>query len=201
MIRTTIRSAHSTFTSFYVHTDSGFPTHGCFPWENIRELSFGEGGKQIDFIALSMFQSVDDVKIALDLTFSSDDFPLTITYSNHNRKSQLSSANHHRQQNHRARKTRLPLIRNWQPQLNSFIANMLRQSSVSVNFGNVRTEKVRLDRGVPQGAPESPFLFILVTEMALASLHDSWAERGLGTSLTVSGCPKWHMHTMWCCWP
>ena len=78
-----------------------------FPWENIRELSFGAGGKQIDFIALSMFQSVDDVKIARDLTFSSDHFPLTITYSNHNRKSQSSSANHHRQQNHRARKTRL----------------------------------------------------------------------------------------------
>ena len=52
-----------------------------FPWENIRELSFGEGGKQIDFIALSMFQSVDDVKIARDLMFSSDHFPLTITYN------------------------------------------------------------------------------------------------------------------------
>ena len=51
---------------------------------------------------------------------------------------------------------------------------------MSVNLGNVRTEKVRLDRDVSQGAPDSPFLFILVTEMALASLHDSWAERGLG---------------------
>ena len=40
-----------------------------------------------------MFQSVDDVKIARDLTFSSDHLPLTITYSNHNRKSQLSLAN------------------------------------------------------------------------------------------------------------
>ena len=62
-------------------------------------------------------------------------------------------------------------------QLKAFAANMLKQSSV---LGNVRTEEVRLDRGVPQGAPESPFLFILVTEMALASLHDSWAKRGLG---------------------
>ena len=65
-------------------------------------------------------------------------------------------------------------------QLKAFAANMLQQSSVCLNLGNVRTEKVRLDRGVPQGAPESPFLFILVTEMALASLHDSWAKRGLG---------------------
>ena len=65
-------------------------------------------------------------------------------------------------------------------QLKAFIAKMLKQSSESVNLGNVRTETVRLDRGGPQGAPESPFLFILVTEMALASLHDSWAKRGLG---------------------
>ena len=64
-------------------------------------------------------------------------------------------------------------------QLKALVANMLKQSSVCLNLGNVRTEKVRLDRGVPQGAPESPFLFILVTEMALASLHDSQAERGL----------------------
>ena len=65
-------------------------------------------------------------------------------------------------------------------QLKAFAANMLKQSSVCLNLGNVRTEKVRLDRGVPKGSPESPFLFILVTEMALASLHDSWAKRGLG---------------------
>ena len=65
-------------------------------------------------------------------------------------------------------------------QLKAFEANMLKQSSVCLNLGNIRTEKVRLDRGVLQGAPESPFLFILVTEMALASLHDSWAKRGLG---------------------
>ena len=65
-------------------------------------------------------------------------------------------------------------------QLKAFVANMLQQSSVCLNLGNVRTEKVRLDRGVIQGAPESPLLFILVSEMPLASLHDSWAERGLG---------------------
>ena len=103
MIRTTIRSAHSTFMSSNVRTDSGSLTRGYL--EMIRsmgklcDLFFGEGGKQIDFIALSMFQSVDDVKIARDLTFSSDHLPLTITY-----ESQWSLANHHRQQNHRVRK-------------------------------------------------------------------------------------------------
>ena len=78
-----------------------------FPLEYIRELSFGGGGKQIDFIALCMFQSVDDVKISRDLMFFSDHFPLTITCCNHNRKSQLSHTTHHRQQDHRYRKTRL----------------------------------------------------------------------------------------------
>ena len=101
-----------------------------FPLENIRELFFGGGGKQIDFIALSMFQSVDDVKIARDLMmFSSDHLPLTITYSNHNRKSQLSHTNHHRQQDHRYRKTRLRLIRNWQPDDNWY--NAIRVSAPS----------------------------------------------------------------------
>ena len=39
---------------------------------------------------------------------------------------------------------------------------------------------MRLDCGVSQNSPVSPFLFILVTEMALASLYEFWAERGLG---------------------
>ena len=111
-----------------------------FPWENIRELSFGTGGKQIDFIALSMFQSVDDVKIARDLTFSSDHFPLTITYGNHNRKSQSSSANHHRQQNHRERKntssSHPKLAARWQlvqrnPSLNAILAGLGGDSQTS----------------------------------------------------------------------
>ena len=53
-------------------------------------------------------------------------------------------------------------------QLKTFIANMLRHSSVWLNLGNVRTSAVPLDRGVPQRAPESPFLFILVTELTPA---------------------------------
>ena len=82
------------------------------PSDSIRELRFGEGGKQIDFIALSKLQSVDDVKIARDLMFSSDHFPLTISYSSQNRRSQTSQ---HRQQDRRHSKTRLPPVRNWQP--------------------------------------------------------------------------------------
>ena len=96
------------------------------PWDSIRELRFGEGGKQIDFIALSKFQSVDDVKIARDLMFSSDHFPLTISCSSQNRRSQTSQ---HRQQDHRHSKTRLPPVRNWQPNDNWY--NAIRQSTLS----------------------------------------------------------------------
>ena len=61
--------------------------------------------------------------------------------------------------------------------------NSCRLSAQSVYREHAQTKLRECEpwkRGVPQGAPESPFLFILVTEMALASLHDSWAERGLG---------------------
>ena len=56
---------------------------------------------------------------------------------------------------------------------------MLQQSDVCPSLGNIRTETARLDHCVAQGAPESPFLFILVSGMALASLHESWAKRSL----------------------
>ena len=65
-------------------------------------------------------------------------------------------------------------------QLKAFAVNMLQQSNVCLSLGSVRTEAVRLDRGVPQGAPELLLLFFLVSEMALASLHESWAKRGSG---------------------
>ena len=37
-----------------------------------------------------------------------------------------------------------------------------------------------LGRGVFQGVLESPCLFVLVTKVALASLHEFWAKRDLG---------------------
>jgi len=38
-------------------------------------------------------------------------------------------------------------------------------------------------RGLPQGAPESPLIFTLVTEIVLRQLSPSWSERSLGWSL------------------
>ena len=39
---------------------------------------------------------------------------------------------------------------------------------------------MQLDRGVPQGAPESPWLFIAVTDMVLGRMQESWSCRRLG---------------------
>ena len=100
-----------------------------FPWDNIRELRFTGEGKQIGFIALSMFQSVDDVKIARDMMFSSDHLPLSISYSSQNRKSQRCQTNMRGRENPCCSKTRLPLIRNWQPDDNWY--NAIRLSTLS----------------------------------------------------------------------
>ena len=126
-IQTTIRRDHSTSMSSCTRTDRFWLPNTWllgddpqlwktrFSWDSVREFRFGEGGKQNDFIGLSMFQSVDDVKIARDLMFSSDHLPLSISYSSQNRRSQTSQTSQHRQQDHRYSKTRLPSIRNWQP--------------------------------------------------------------------------------------
>ena len=56
----------------------------------------------------------------------------------------------------------------------AFVASMLQQSTVKLGLGSTSTRVINLDRGVPQGAPESPLLFISVTDMALAELFGGW---------------------------
>ena len=63
-----------------------------------------------------------------------------------------------------------------------FLASLLLKGSTVLRLGNVRTRKVHLDRGVPQGAPESPWLFIAVTDMVLNRKQLDWASRGIGFS-------------------
>ena len=127
-IRTTIRSALSTFMSSYVHTDSGFLTHGYLEMIRSSGKRVFHGKTSVSCLlvkeenrSISSRSACSNLKIARDLTFSSDHLPLTITYSNHNRKSQLSLD--------RVRKTRLPLIRNWQPDDNWY--NAIRLSTLS----------------------------------------------------------------------
>ena len=42
------------------------------------------------------------------------------------------------------------------------VAAMLSQWELAVRLGHVITDPMKLHRGLPQGAPESPLLFILV---------------------------------------
>ena len=54
--------------------------------------------------------------------FSSDHLPLTVAFSNQNRRSQASQTRQYRQKDYRCSKTRLPPIRNWQPNDNWYNA-------------------------------------------------------------------------------
>ena len=73
-----------------------------------------------------MSQSVDDVKIAHDLMFSSDHFPLTMSFSSQNRWSQT---NQQRQRVHWHNKPCLPTTRNSQPNDNWY--NAIRHSTLA----------------------------------------------------------------------
>ena len=88
MIRRTTQNDQNISTSSCNSTNSGSPTPGSlerirnagkrFSWDRTRELRFAYGGKQIDFIALGMSESVDDVEVVRDVMFSSDHFLLVV---------------------------------------------------------------------------------------------------------------------------
>ena len=54
------------------------------------------------------------------------------------------------------------------------------QSEAAIKLGHVEAPPVCMYRGLPQGAPESPSIFTLVTEMVLRPLLRSWLERRIG---------------------
>ena len=47
---------------------------------------------------------------------------------------------------------------------------MMANSSLRFTLGGVTTPEVNLQRGLPQGAPESPLVFIMVVEMVMRPL-------------------------------
>ena len=58
------------------------------------------------------------------------------------------------------------------------------QSELSVRLQSVSSHrKIRVQRGVPQGAPDSPLVFAMTTDCALGSLQSRWAQSDAGWSL------------------
>ena len=58
------------------------------------------------------------------------------------------------------------------------VAAMLSQCELAVRLGHVITDPIKLHRGLPQGAPESPLLFILVCKLVLRPLLLRWQTEG-----------------------
>ena len=63
-------------------------------------------------------------------------------------------------------------------------AALLQNSTSKISLGHVSTSSIRLNRGLPQGAPESPLLFVIVTDMVLSKLLRIWKARGSGWSFS-----------------
>ena len=67
-------------------------------------------------------------------------------------------------------------------QCTAILCALLKQSKASVNLGNIQAPPIDMHRGLPQGAPESPLLFTLVTELILRPLLRKWRAGGHGWS-------------------
>ena len=65
----------------------------------------------------------------------------------------------------------------------ALIAKLWDLTTVVGKFGREASQPVRLDGGVPQGAPESPVIFIMVVEMMLRKVMPRWQDRGAGWKL------------------
>ena len=70
---------------------------------------------------------------------------------------------------------------------------MLSQCELAGSLGHVITDPIKLHRGLPQGAPESPLLFILVCELVLRPLLLRWLTEGkVGSSVNI-GLRPWDL--------
>ena len=60
------------------------------------------------------------------------------------------------------------------------LSTMLSASSLTFSLDGVTAHPVQLERGLPQGAPESPLAFIVVVEMIMRPLVHKWRTHGWG---------------------
>ena len=64
------------------------------------------------------------------------------------------------------------------PQLVAVLCSWWCCSSLEVRLGHVTSDRcISVDRGVPQGAPESPLVFVMVADEILGGLRPSWERR------------------------
>ncbi len=65
----------------------------------------------------------------------------------------------------------------------SLLAAIWACSVVSVRLGHESSDEIPMNRGLPQGAPESALIFTMIIDMVISSLEPSWREKGYGFSL------------------
>ncbi|CAE8637304.1 unnamed protein product [Polarella glacialis] len=65
----------------------------------------------------------------------------------------------------------------------ALIAAIWACSVVTVRLGMVSSDDIPMDRGLPQGAPESPLIFTMIMDMVIRALEPQWREKGYGFSI------------------
>ena len=71
-------------------------------------------------------------------------------------------------------------------QAQAFIAKIWQQSTVRAKLGAEVSEAVPLQRGLPQGAPESPLIFTLIVDMLMRRWESG--EHSAGASKSTGRC-------------
>ena len=69
------------------------------------------------------------------------------------------------------------------PQCIALFCSLMMRSTMAFTLGGVQSLSVILERGLPQGAPESPLLFVMITGLVLRPLLARWRDRGSGWTM------------------
>ena len=80
----------------------------------------------------------------------------------------------------------------------ALIAAVWNGSCMKARLGTVQSSKVRMSRGLPQGAPESPVIFSMIQELVLRDLSKAGENGNWLGDWTSSCCLRFAMRTMWC---
>jgi hypothetical protein len=62
----------------------------------------------------------------------------------------------------------------------ALIAAIWAHSVVSVRLGSMSSDDIPMDRGLPQGAPESSLIFTMIMDMVIRALEPTWRQQGYG---------------------